>query len=194
MAINLPLTAGRISAFSTQTAHPEFTSEIGGLLTDLLQYQLTIENPFLYMTKAEVVATLSPADCARIPDTVSCWMSARLPPPSSHCGTCLPCIIRRIALEARGFHLSEYQRDLFSEDILRLPPDDEGKNNLMDLIEFISIFLSAPSRAAIESSIPELVNPHIDSPRAIDLYRRFAGEARQVLSAYPGPSSALGPM
>lgn len=193
LAINVPLTAARISAFSTQTAHPEFTFEAARLLTDLLQHEIVIDNPFLYMTKAEVAGAIPPAHSSRIQDTVSCWMSARLHPPMTHCGTCIPCIIRRIALESLGVSLPEYRRDLFSEDILALPPDDDGKNNLMDLIEFVSSFLSAGSDAELLTTFPELVNRHIDLRQAVDLYRRFSAEARRVLHAYPGPSLALGP-
>ena len=59
MAIHLPLTTARIGGFSTHTAHPEFVRMMGKLLSTLLDYPIRIENPFLYMTKAEVVAAVA---------------------------------------------------------------------------------------------------------------------------------------
>jgi hypothetical protein len=58
MAIHLPLTAARIGAFSTHTAHPDFVIEMEGLLGDVLSFKLRIVNPFLYRTKAECVTGL----------------------------------------------------------------------------------------------------------------------------------------
>jgi hypothetical protein len=97
----------------------------------------------------------------------------------------VPCLVRRIAVEAQGIEVAEYQRDIFREDVGGLPSDDEGKRNLMDLLEFVYLFNSGASQASLEHSYPELVNEQIDAVLAVDMYRRFAAEAYSVLKRYP---------
>jgi 7-cyano-7-deazaguanine synthase in queuosine biosynthesis len=185
MAIHLPLTAGRISAFSTHTAHPEFVHEMGNLLSTLLSYPIHVENPFLYQTKAEVIRNVLADHQATLGDTVSCWKASRVTSAHNHCGNCVPCLVRRIAVETHGHEVSEYQRDIFREDVGRLPPDDEGKRNLLDLLEFVHVFNSNATQASLEDLYPELINERIDRVRAVEMYRRFAAEAYSVVERYP---------
>lgn len=163
MAIHLPLTAARISAFSTHTAHPEFVDLMAELLTNLLGYTVRITNPFLYLTKSEVVSTVVSSHSGKVPETISCWRTFRVAGPSNHCGFCIPCLFRRIALESHGLSLSEYRRDLFIEDIGELPADDVGKRNLLELGEFIKNFEGDNTQANYELLFPELVNNHFES-------------------------------
>lgn len=185
MAIHLPLTAGRISAFSTHTAHPEFVHEMGNLLSTLLSCSIHVENPFLYQTKAEAIRGVLANHQAILRDTVSCWKASRVTSAHNHCGVCVPCLVRRIAVEAHGIEVAEYQRDIFREGVEGFPPDDEGKRNLMDLLEFVYSFNGGASQAHLEYSYPELVNEEIDAVRAVEMYRRFAAEAHSVIERYP---------
>ncbi len=107
MAIHLPLTTARIGAFSTHTAHPEFVHMMSKLLTTFLDYPIKIENPFLYMTKAEVVAATVKRHREVVEGTVSCWKTSRVVGDKKHCGYCVPCLSRRIALETHGLELAQ---------------------------------------------------------------------------------------
>jgi 7-cyano-7-deazaguanine synthase in queuosine biosynthesis len=185
MAIHLPLSSARIGAFSTHTAHPEFVSIMGDVLSTLLDHPIRIENPFLYRTKAEVVATTVERHQPVIAGTVSCWKAARVSGEEKHCGYCIPCLSRRIALETHGLELSEYKRDILREQVSSLTPDDEGKRNLVELIEFVSVFGEPRPQAELEIMYPELFNEEIDASLAIEMYRRFAGESRDVFNRYP---------
>lgn len=185
MAIHLPLSSARIGAFSTHTAHPEFVSIMGNVLSSLLDHPIRIENPFLYKTKAEVVAATVERHQPIIAGTVSCWKVARVSGEEKHCGYCIPCLSRRIALETHGLELSEYKRDILREQVSSLRPDDEGKRNLIELIEFISVFGGSHPQAELEIMYPELFNEEIDSSSAIEMYRRFAGESLDVFNRYP---------
>lgn len=189
MAIHLPLTAARIGAFSTHTAHPEYVKEIESMLSLILNFPFSITNPFLYRTKAECVVSLIPNHINAVERSTSCWKSSRQS--SNHCGECIPCFVRRISLEANGVVISEYARDLFAEHISALPSDDAGKRNFVDLAEFVSIWQSGRSNAELESRYPELINPSIDRGHALSMYRRFASEAMLVFANYPGPTSVL---
>jgi 7-cyano-7-deazaguanine synthase in queuosine biosynthesis len=116
MAINLPLTAARIGPFSTHTAHPEFLRLAEGLFRSLLGYPFAIRNPYVYLTKREVIARIPRAFQDGIGDTVSCWRASRVGV-LRHCGDCVPCLVRRLALEAGGIVLAEYARDVFREEV-----------------------------------------------------------------------------
>lgn len=192
MAIHIPLSPARIGAFSTHTAHPEFVSLVAEFFSSILDVDLTITNPYLYATKGEVVAKLGAADRAVLGKSVSCWRGARVPT-FNHCGECVPCIVRRVALEINGIVLNEYKRDLFAvPNILALDEDDEGKRNLVEFTEFAYAFLTKPE-ANLLDLFPDLINSSFDSKNAISMYRRFAVEAETVLRRYVGPAALLPP-
>lgn len=126
MAIHLPLSVARVGAFSTHTAHPEFVTQATGFLSEILDCELKVSNPYLYKTKSEVVATVPNSDRAALAQSVSCWRGARIPS-FNHCGNCVPCLVRRIAFENNNIMLNEYKNDLFAQDVPNLPADDEGE-------------------------------------------------------------------
>jgi hypothetical protein len=100
-------------------------------------------------------------------------------------------MIRRIANEFNGVKLNEYGRDLFVERIESLGPEDDGRRNFVELAEFIRFFERADSTAEILIEYPDLINKYIDTPKAIEMYQRFAREARTVLNRYPILSSIM---
>lgn len=185
MAIHLSLTAARISAFSTYTAHPEFLYEMQGLLRNLLNFPINLQNPYLYKTKAEVTANLVKNHRHIIGETVSCWKASRVRGGANHCGICIPCLIRRIALEYNGLSLPEYEVDLLRQDVASMGGYYDGKRNLAELGMFIKIFASAKSQAELEANYPDLVNDYFDSEQAAKMYQRFAIEAQTVFQNYP---------
>jgi 7-cyano-7-deazaguanine synthase in queuosine biosynthesis len=189
MAIHLPLSAGRIGAFSTHTAHPDFVQQATQLFCSVLDFPLTLENPYLYLTKAEVVARVVKGHQSALKDSVSCWRASRVSQ-FNHCGQCVPCLIRRIAFEKNSVKLSEYERDILNENVPSLPETDDGKRNLVEIVEFAHMFASGTD-AMLEESFPDLISAEINKPQAIAMYRRFADEARTVLKKYSGPAALL---
>jgi 7-cyano-7-deazaguanine synthase in queuosine biosynthesis len=190
MAIHLPLSPARIGAFSTHTAHPEFVSRAAEFFSRVLDVQFTVRNPYLYSTKAEVVAKLPTPDRAPLSSSVSCWRGARVFSASNHCGECVPCLVRRIAFEFNGINIAEYKTDLFRKDVPSLPEDDEGKRNIVELASFAYEFATR-SEAELAFRFPDIINPSFDQAQAIQMYRRFAGEAVTVLRRYSGPTKLL---
>jgi 7-cyano-7-deazaguanine synthase in queuosine biosynthesis len=185
MAVHLPLSAGRISAFSTHTAHPEFISLMSEILSTALNYGIRIDNPFLYMTKAEVARLVLPRHLNVIKNTVSCWKASRVLHDYRHCGICIPCLIRRLALESNSVYLNEYKVDLLRMKVSSLSPDDDGKRNLVDLCEFITFFKGDITIGELQTIYPELINPNFNLQRVVDMYKRFAQEANNVFQNYP---------
>jgi 7-cyano-7-deazaguanine synthase in queuosine biosynthesis len=194
-AIHLPLSEARVGSFSTHTAHPKFLREMQDLLRALyLCEDLEVVNPFVHRTKAEVVALIPKACHSHIKDSTSCWRASRVKDSFTHCGECVPCLTRRIALESNGITLPEYERDLLAESIGSLKSDDLGKRNLIDVCQFVGLF-GGPNKIASNEEIsyqfPELFDPHVDAAAAISMYQRFATEALKVFKGYPGVKSLL---
>ena len=102
MAIHLPLNSARIGAFSTHTAHPDVLSAMQGILSEALGVPLVLHNPYVFMTKAEVIEPIWSKLPAALEVANSCWKSARLPAGVTHCGECIPCFIRHIAIRTHG--------------------------------------------------------------------------------------------
>lgn len=183
MAIHLPLTVARIGAFSTHTAHPTVVVEMEHFLREALQAPVRIENPYLYRTKREVAEVVTNALPGSVAETTSCWRNARLPVSIGHCGDCIPCQIRRIALEFTGTDPTRYARNLWVEPIGQLGPDDTGRRNVVELTEFIYRFRTESDESLL-SAFPELLSEDFDGVAALGMYRRFAGEAHTVLARY----------
>jgi 7-cyano-7-deazaguanine synthase in queuosine biosynthesis len=192
MAIHLPLSAARIGAFSTHTAHPQFVKMAGDVFSTVLDYKIEVSNPYVYLTKAEVIRTIATKHKAALAAAVSCWRGSRVTR-YNHCGECVPCLIRRIALEANGVRIAEYSRDLLAQDLSTLSSEDEGKRNVVELAEFAVAFKTL-SATELQWSYPDLFNAYFDMDSAVQMYKRFADEALRVLTAYPSVRAILPPL
>ena len=108
LALNLPIRQDRTGARSTRHAHPIFLAAMQSFLRSLSQGEWLPEivNPFAFLTKAEVLQYAGQWSDL-ISSTVSCWdygnFTATLRKELNrkeitHCGFCLPCLVRRLAL------------------------------------------------------------------------------------------------
>lgn len=190
MAIHLPLTSGRIGALSTHTAHPTVLAQMASILSRALSYPVKIENPYVYKTKAEVIRPVQTQLPDAIPVSTSCWKNARLKKPATHCGACIPCYVRRVAIETYGADPTTYAEDVWSIPLSALDEDHDGRRNLVDFAEFIRRFETQTSAELMEE-FPELYSPDFDAAKVVAMYRRFAKEARNVLSHYPNALAIL---
>lgn len=190
MAIHLPLTNGRIGAFSTHTAHPDVLAKMEQFLSAALAIPMSIRNPFVHMTKGEVVEQLVENFPGLVAMTESCWKNTRLPQGATHCGECIPCYVRRISLEKWGKDPTAYAEDPWLERSSSTPTNDTGRRNLVDLVEFIHR-IEHYSDDEIMNEWPELYSENLNPGSVISMYRRFAAEARSVLERYPNVRELL---
>lgn len=190
MAIHLPLSTARIGAFSTHTAHPDVLDAMQSILSRALVGNYIISNPYVSFTKAEVVERVWRTIRDAVPVSISCWRYARLPGGVTHCGECVPCMVRRVAIETHGADLTSYGRDAFAQNFSAMDPDDEARRNLAELCEFSRKF-ETMSDADLIDEWPELYSPNIDQVATIGMYRRAAQQTLAVLSKYPGLAPAL---
>jgi hypothetical protein len=106
IALNVPLDPLRLGALSTRTTHPFYIARWNELLS-LLAVPGRIDNPYWNLTKGEMTSACADQALLRrlAPLSLSCsspskgrWQDLG----TQHCGYCLPCLIRRAALNA-GF-------------------------------------------------------------------------------------------
>lgn len=104
ISLNVPLDPLRLGSLSTRTTHPFYMARWNELLARL-GIRATLLNRYRHQTKGEM--TRGCADQAFLrksaKETMSCsspakarWSGA----PPQHCGHCVPCLIRRAALQA----------------------------------------------------------------------------------------------
>lgn len=100
-SINLPLHANRGGALSTRSTHPR-TFDMISRLFNVLGIDVTIENPFAWLTKGEAMAAVAPTagkgwrEAAGL--TISCGKLGGNffgGSPNLNCGLCVPCLVRR---------------------------------------------------------------------------------------------------
>lgn len=120
ITLNIPLTYSRLGSSSTRTTHPH-TLSLFQQVVQLLGIGVTVENPYRYMTKGEMLAGVGnpPLVHQGLPHTMSCAHpnAARFKRMGvGHCGYCVPCIIRASAEHRAGLsgtpHVLSYAYDV----------------------------------------------------------------------------------
>jgi 7-cyano-7-deazaguanine synthase in queuosine biosynthesis len=103
IALNVPLDMLRLGSSSTRTTHPFYLARWNELL-GRLGIAGTVTNPYWNRTKGEMVAACANQKLLKgtVEDSMSCasptkarWRGHGI----EHCGYCLPCLIRRAALQ-----------------------------------------------------------------------------------------------
>jgi hypothetical protein len=120
ISLNVPLTKARLGSWSTRTTHPHTLAMMREALARL-GVSTPLETPYATRTKGEMLldcVNRNPAVAVEVSRaTVSCAhpnQSRFLPADrrQPHCGTCVPCIIRRAATQHAGIDDKRYSFDL----------------------------------------------------------------------------------
>ncbi len=180
MAINCPLTPGRVAAFSTHTAHPDVLALMGQVFSTVLAAPIEVRNPLLPKTKSDVVADLVAAGLAHlVPQTHSCWIARN----ATHCGACVPCIVRRIAVEIAKTGDAPYARDSFSD------PSGAGDDRFGNIIDYL-FFASTINSLSNDELLLEFGELNVEGGAPaylpiLNTHRRWAKDVFAVANAHP---------
>lgn len=117
IALNPPLNVSRLGTLSTRTAHPRFLVAFQEWVHAIGAFEGRIRNPFMYLSKTDVVRQARGPLRRVLPRTLSCshlgrnrWAKFR----GHHCGYCIPCIYRRVAFDSLGLDdPADYYRNVF---------------------------------------------------------------------------------
>jgi hypothetical protein len=179
ISLYLPLTPLRVGSHSTRTTHPYYISMMQELFNDL-QLGVTINNPYQFKTKGEMLAECTNIPLVQSTKTMSCsHPSGRFQGVgNSHCGYCVPCIIRQAAFHSANVaETKDYRVDIFDNAALNTPAKRDNIiafNYLIEKIERKPTFL----KTLIRSTGP--LGDNVEG--YIDIYQRGLDEVKALLS------------
>lgn len=149
VSLNFPIAEEVIRARASRTTHPVALHLLQSLCRAVTGREFAVDNPYLFKTKKDVVATLTDNQAAHMVSlTCSCAHLMFKSKSQRHCGSCSQCIDRRFAILAAG--LQQYDPDADYEADVFVGPRKEGaeKSMAMDYVRH-GIELSRLSEAEI---------------------------------------------
>ena len=182
LALNIPITVSRIFT-NTKTAHPRYIKDFNMLVNNLFPDSIYVKNPFVQMTKGEVISILDNDNYKNlIKETITCSKSYQLQmkrdTSAKHCGICIPCILRRVSVHHA--HLWDYDAQ-YADDILGSFDniDHGGQATLLELLHFLKNL--EKNDQEILTDTPEFYVEEYDPVDAIGLMRRYSAELKKMI-------------
>jgi 7-cyano-7-deazaguanine synthase in queuosine biosynthesis len=127
-SMNLPIAEQVVGGRATRTTHPQTIRGFSRLFSLILDRTFTVDTPFLWRTKTEIMRLSKDAGCGDLlPHTVSCSRTVEATKLHTHCGRCSQCIDRRFAALAAGLDDNEDPPEMYKVDLLsgeRAPGED----------------------------------------------------------------------
>ncbi len=153
IAINPPLTGGRLGSLSTRTAHPLVLSLFQQLI-DAAGLRVSIVNPYRFKTKGEMLKEC--ADQVLLAShafqTTSCGRFKQFG--YKHCGRCVPCLVRRSAFHAwKGEDLTYYKYGNLSMDDKDHAHFDDVRSTLIGIAEYDEVGINRWLGATLSSDL-----------------------------------------
>ncbi|MEB1806019.1 MAG: 7-cyano-7-deazaguanine synthase [Bacillaceae bacterium] len=153
ISLNIPLTNSRLGSSSTRTTHPYYMSMLQRLINNL-KIDVTLKNPYQFLTKGEMIERCLNLNFLK--DNIENTMSCSHPDQgrmngdtvTSHCGYCLPCVIRRASILKAKIKDSSSYRDI------DFTSGNTAKTNLMSYRIGLEKFNERTSFLKIQSSGP----------------------------------------
>jgi 7-cyano-7-deazaguanine synthase in queuosine biosynthesis len=103
IALNPPLGKNRLGTLSTRTAHPKYLIELMDFLAATGIFTGRLLNPFLFESKTDMLHDIDAKLAPAMRRSVSCARPSRYKNLGvRHCGYCVPCIYRRVAMREAG--------------------------------------------------------------------------------------------
>ena len=196
ISLNIPLDEGRRSACSTRTTHPTFMRKLQRAFVMVGIHNL-LENPYRLQSKAEMVSECctneEKKEILRQLYPLSCSCAKRghnrfwdkkgqqiHEDHITHCGMCLPCLYRRVALDAADWDNARY----VGTDVLH-GRDYNLNNRVQKRTWDFNALLGFISRRMNENVIrTELIINGIQDERELDEYTQLAMRSYEQVRAW----------
>lgn len=165
--IQPPINAQLVGSLATRSTHPKFIYRFNQMTHSLFQIgPPAISNPFLYLTRPEVLSILSIQSMQSLLQlTNSCAHSRRRPLISPHCGVCSQCVERRFATLASGLEehdlIDNYGCDIFLQAI----PEGPARTLALSYIRFAITLQADPDILQSHPHLYDCILPNDHSPR-----------------------------
>lgn len=184
ISLNPPLTNSRMGSLSTRTTHPHFLGCLESILRHL-NIGVAFQTPYKFATKGEMARSV--LSIQAFVDGVGQTMSCSHPDhgryegssPGQHCGYCVPCIIRRAAMNAAGIdNPAHYLLDVCTQT----PPATSAKARDPRAFHMAAArFSEKRSQELVIDVVSTGPVPPGDIAQYVDVYRRGMEEIRAFL-------------
>lgn len=132
VSLNLPIRRQIVGTMATRTTHPLGLHRLGTLMSLVAGEDFTVDNPFAWLTKTEVMERLKTYGGADLVSrTVSCSSIRDRTRLHTHCGGCSQCLDRRFAMLSAG--LADVDPVEMYETELLEGPRETGRDRTMAL-------------------------------------------------------------
>lgn len=191
ISLNLPVCAQVVGGRATRTTHPRVMKGFQDLLSLVAGEPFTVENPYIWKTKADVVKVITDAGCHDlIKHSMTCTHTWEMTNQHTHCGGCSQCIDRRFAILAAKADqhdpVEHYKVDVFTQS------RDKGEDKIM-----AAAYLERANQVKNLTDVTQFVSSYPDvgrvlkylnyssagqaAQRVFDLYKRHADEVTGAL-------------
>lgn len=193
IGLNVPLDPLRLGSLSTRTTHPFYMARMNELLRRL-SLPLELTNPYRHMTKGEMLEGCKDRGFLQkiVGQSMSCSSPAKaryrkLSP--RHCGTCVPCLIRRASIE---FGLGAVDPTLYTVPSLTARKLDTRAAEGEHVRSFQLMIAKLGANPAAAKVLVHVPGPLSDAPQEIPqfvgVFERGMAEVAQLLrSVTAGP-------
>jgi 7-cyano-7-deazaguanine synthase in queuosine biosynthesis len=152
ISLNYPLTPSRRSSCSTRTSHPYYLSKLQEFIS-IIGINHCIKNNYEFKTKGEMLEECKDRDFISKTYSLSCSCGKRgtrkdirdNSTGTNHCGICMPCIYRRVALYKIGIN------ELVGTDIFN--PQKRQLEKIPDMPAFIDYMKQSLTIEDIERNL-----------------------------------------
>lgn len=192
VSINLPISPQVVGGRATRTTHPQVLNGFSEVFSAIFQKPFAVENPFCWMTKAQVVQSIRRSGCGDlIKRTVSCTHVWEMTTLKTHCGVCSQCLDRRFATLSAGCPDSEDPEEMYGVDLLRGERTPGESRTMLESYVGTAKRVKNMSDTAFFTEFGEVhrVTQHIQgmkvddaASRILGLYKRHATEACDVIT------------
>jgi hypothetical protein len=186
ISLNVPLTYSRMGSLSTRTTHPHFIALYRATLA-ALDLAVPLEMPYRFETKGEMLAGVKNPEALRdgLGRTLSCSRpdAGRFQgrPPGTHCGYCVPCIIRLASMRAAGF---DTDGAAFQDITRSRPAPDTPQGTDLRAFEMAIERVRISGRLQLVGHVLETGPlPPSDVRAYAEVYERGLGEVAEFLKA-----------
>lgn len=124
-----------INARASRTTHPQTIGRLTSLFSIIAEAPFSIETPFLWLTKSDVVKYLKGSGRGYLlPSSVSCSRTYNSGQNATHCGECFQCLDRRIGIYGAGANDLDNEGLYATNIITSNIPSAEGKTTAVDYL------------------------------------------------------------
>ena len=178
VSLNLPIAQEALRSRASRTTHPLALHLLSRLCAAIIETDFTVDNPFLFKTKTEVVTSIGTHQATRlIGHTCSCSRSMFQTKTQPHCGHCSQCIDRRFATLASGLQGHDHAKGYASDVFLGLRQDPLERAIAIDYVRHGLELARKP-----ENELAMRFNTEIN--RAVRHFERRSNAAREIISMH----------